>query len=87
MAEPEIEAAWRAEFKRIGETEIRDAPNGDDSYTDELKREPTFHWVGDEAEVRRLHEGHTYHYVRWTFLVALVAAIAVLIAVGLALLR
>ncbi len=87
MAEPEVETAWRAEFKRIGETEIRDAPNGDDSYTEELKRELTFRWLGDEAEVQRLHEGHTYHYVRWSFLVALAAAIAGLIAVGLALLR
>ncbi len=87
MAEPEIEAAWRAEFKRIGETEIRDALNGADSLTDELKREATFRWLGDEAEVQRLQEGQTYHYVRWTFLVALAAAIAGLIAVGLALLR
>jgi hypothetical protein len=27
MAEPEVEAAWRAEFKRIGETQVRDALN------------------------------------------------------------
>ena len=25
MAEPEVEAAWRAEFKLIGETQVRDA--------------------------------------------------------------
>jgi hypothetical protein len=34
MAEPEVEAAWRAEFKRIGETQVRDALN---SITDEPK--------------------------------------------------
>jgi hypothetical protein len=27
MAEPEVGAAWRAEFKRIGETQVRDALN------------------------------------------------------------
>jgi hypothetical protein len=27
MAEPEVEAAWRAEFKRSGATELRDAVN------------------------------------------------------------
>jgi hypothetical protein len=36
MAEPEVEAAWRAEFKLIGETQVRDAL---DSITDEPKRQ------------------------------------------------
>jgi hypothetical protein len=27
MAEPEVEAAWRAEFKRIGDTQVRDVLN------------------------------------------------------------
>jgi hypothetical protein len=85
MAEPEVEAAWRAEFERSGAKELRDAP-GDDRLTDELKRQAAFRWSGDEAEAQRLQQEQAYHYVRWTFLVAVAAVIAGLIAVGLALL-
>jgi hypothetical protein len=87
MAEPEVEAAWRAEFKRSGATELHDASNSGGGSTDELKSQAAFRWLGDEAEARRLRQEHTYHYVRWAFLVALAALIAGLIAVGLALLR
>jgi len=52
-----------------------------------LKRQAAFRWLGDEAEVQRLQQEHTYHYVRWTFFVVLGVVIAGLIAVGLALLR
>jgi hypothetical protein len=48
MAEPEVEAAWRAEFKRIHDTE------GFHSGPDNLKA--GFRWPGDEAEARRLQE-------------------------------
>ena len=86
MAEQEVEAAWRAEFERSGAKELRDALNGD-GFTNELKRQAAFRWPGDEAEAQRLQQIQTYHYVRWTFLVAIAAVIAGLIAVGLALLR
>ena len=45
MAEPEVEAAWRAEFERSGVKELRDALSGD-GLTDELKRRRRFvGWV------------------------------------------
>jgi hypothetical protein len=87
MAEPEVEAAWRAEFKRSGATELHDASNSGGSSTDELKRQAAFRWPGDEAETRRLQQEKTYHYVRWILLVGVAAVIAVLIVVGLAQLR
>ena len=86
MAEPEVEAAWRAEFERSGMKELRDAPGGN-GLTDELKTQAAFRWLGDEAEAQRLQQEHTYHYVRWTLLVAVAVVIAGLIAVGLAQLR
>jgi hypothetical protein len=87
MAEPEVEAAWRAEIERSGAKGLRDALNGD-GFTNELNRQAAFRWLGDEAEAQRLQQEQTYHhYVRWTFLVGLGAVIAGLIAVGLALLR
>jgi hypothetical protein len=87
MAEPEVEAAWRAEFKRSGARELRDAINNGDGFTDESKRLASFRWLADEAEARRLQQEHAYHYVRWAFSVAVAALIAGLIAVGLVLLR
>jgi len=75
MAEPEVEAAWRAEFERSGVKELRDALSAD-GLTDELKRQAAFRWLGDEAEAQRLQQEQTYHYVRWTFLVAVAAVIA-----------
>ena len=86
MAEPEVEAAWRAEFERSGVKELRDALSAH-GLTDESKTQAAFRWLGDEAEVQRLQQEQTYHYVRWTFSVAVAAVIAGLIAVGLALLR
>jgi hypothetical protein len=86
MAEPEVEAAWRAELKRSGATQLRDA-NTDGGVTNESKMQAAFRWSGDEAEAQRLQQEHTYHYVRWIFLLAIAAVIAGLIAVGLALLR
>ncbi len=86
MAQPEVEAAWRAEFERSGAKELRDALDGD-GFTNELKRQAAFRWLGDESEVQRLQQEQTYHYVRWTLLIVLGVVIAGLIAVGLALLR
>ena len=85
MAEPEVEAAWRAEFERSGVTQIRDALGGG-GLADE-KSQAAFRWLGDEAEARRLQQEQTYHYVRWTILIGVAAVIAGLIALSLSLLR
>ena len=77
MAEPEVEPAWRAEFERVGEDNDRGSANG------ETKKRPAFRWLGDEAEVQRLREESTHHYLRWTFLAVIAAGIVGLIAFGL----
>jgi hypothetical protein len=87
MAEPEVEAAWRAEFKRIGEKQLRDALNSGVGIADEPKRQAAFRWLGDEAEAQRLQEEHTHHYLRWTFFGAVAVMIVGLIAVGLSFLH
>jgi hypothetical protein len=43
--------------------------------------------LGDEVEALRLRQEYTHHYVRWTFLAAIGAVIAILIAEGLTLLH
>jgi hypothetical protein len=83
MAEPEVEEAWRAEFKRVGQAQIRDALSNGSSFTDELKRQAAFRWFGDEAEALRLREEQTHHYVRWSFFAVVAAVIVGLIGVSL----
>jgi hypothetical protein len=53
MAEPEVEAAWRAEFRRIHARETFDNGN---AFPNDPKA--AFRWSGDEAEARRLQEEH-----------------------------
>jgi hypothetical protein len=74
-----VEAAWRAEFKRIRETEAPHSVRGDPK--------AAFRWSGDEAEARRLQEEHTHHYLRWTFVSAFAARIVGVIGVGLSFLH
>jgi hypothetical protein len=78
VAEPEVEAAWRAEFERIHDTETFDSP--DDPMA-------AFRWSGNQAEARRLQEEHTHHYLRWAFVGAFAAVIVSVIGVGLSFLH
>jgi hypothetical protein len=79
MAEPQVEAAWRAEFRRV-----HDATNAIDGGNVFLAN-PTgaLRWSGDKAEVRRLEDDHTHHFLRWTFLSTVAVMIVGLIGVGL----
>ena len=77
MAEPDVEAAWRAEFERVSEDGNRGSANG------ETKKQPAFRWLGDQAEVQRLREESAHHYVRCTVLALIAAVIVGLIAFGL----
>jgi hypothetical protein len=82
MAEPEVEAAWRAEFER---THARDAFDSGDVFLGDPKA--ALRWSGDEVEAQRLQEEHTHHYVRWTWFGAVAVAIVGLIGVGLSFLH
>ena len=80
MAEPEVEAAWRAEFERAGEG--RDyLLNG--SLTQDTTEGTAFRWLGDESEVQRLCEEREHHYLRWVVLALIAAVIVGLITIGL----
>jgi hypothetical protein len=83
MAEPEVEAAWRAELERIGEKQSSDAFDIGSTH----KKQVPLRWVGDEVEARRLRQENAHHYLRWTLLAAVGAVIAILIAEGLTLLH
>jgi hypothetical protein len=83
MAEPEVEAAWRAELERIGERQRSDTPVSSSA----SKKQMALDWLGDEVERQRLRREHTHHYLRWTLFAAIGAVIAILIAEGLTLLH
>ncbi len=85
-SQDKAEAAWRAEFERIGEARLRDALNGG-TLNDESKRQAALRWLGDEVEAQRVCEEQTYHYVRWIILVAVAVVIVGIIGVGLTLLH
>jgi hypothetical protein len=74
MAKLKLEAAWREEFKLVGETQFRDPRDG--APTEEPKRQVSLRWCGDEAESRRLLDEQTHHYFQWTS-VAVAAAVIV----------
>jgi hypothetical protein len=78
MPEAEVGAAWQAEFRRVHAAE---APRSGKALEDAAR--VAFRWSGDEAEVRRLEEEHTHHYLRWTFLSTVAVMIVGLIGVGL----
>jgi hypothetical protein len=82
MAEPEVEAAWRAEFER---THARDAFDSGNVFLGDPKA--TLRWSGDEVEAQRLQAEHTHHYVRWTWFGAVAVVIVGLIGVGLSFLH
>jgi hypothetical protein len=78
MAEPEVEAAWRAEFER---THARDAFDNDNVFLGDPKA--ALRWSGDEVEAQRLQEERTHYYVKWTWFGAVAVVIVGLIGVGL----
>jgi hypothetical protein len=78
MAEPEVEAAWRNEFKRIHAIDAFDSVKASSDYP-----KAAFCWSGDQAETQRLQEEHTRHYLRWTFFGVVAVIIVVLIGVTL----
>ena len=61
MADPEVEAAWRAEFKRIGETQLRDALNSGVGIADEPKRQAAFRWL--VTKLKRSGSGRRKHTI------------------------
>lgn len=78
MREAQVQAAWQAEFRRIHAAEASRSGNA----LEDAAR-VAFRWSGDEAEVRRLEEEHSHHYLRWTFLSTVAVMIVGLIGVGL----
>jgi hypothetical protein len=47
MAEPEVQAAWCAEFKPMGETQLGDTRRNGGELSDEPKTHAALRWLGD----------------------------------------
>ena len=85
MANPQHEAEWRAEFERIGESQVGSFINS--GPMSEEKRQFGFRWLGEQAHTRKLREERGLWYAGWTFVAAVAAVIVSLIGVGSTLLH
>jgi hypothetical protein len=82
MSDPTEEAKWRAEFERLGETDVRD---GLKMMSPEPKRQFAFGWLRDREKDRNIRDKRTYEYVRCTFWAAVAAVIVGIIGVAVTL--
>jgi hypothetical protein len=87
MVEPEVEAAWRAELKRMSETQLGDARRNGAALSDDPMEHAALGWLGDESEARRLRDEQSHYYLRWIFLALVAVVIVGLIGVGLSFLQ
>ncbi len=79
MTDTEDEAAWRAEFERIGVDQVHDLVWR--GFAQEPKRQFGFRWLGEQAAARQAREEATYWFVRWTFAAAVAAMLVGVIGV------
>jgi hypothetical protein len=78
------EAEWRAEFERIGETDVRE---GLKMMSPEPKRQFAFRWLREQERAREIRDMRTFDYVRWTFWAAVGAVIIGVIGVAVTVLH
>ncbi len=71
MSHPQHAAEWRAEFERIGESQVGSFINS--GPMPEEKRQFGFRWLGEQALARKLREERAFWYARWTFFAAVAA--------------
>jgi hypothetical protein len=81
------EAAWRAEFERLGELLVYDNAKQGAIYNDETKRQAAFRWLAEQARERRHRERQTLRVSWWTFWAAIAAVGVAIISIGVALLH
>ena len=81
MPHPQHAAEWRAEFERIGESQVGSFINS--GPMPEEKRQFGFRWLGEQALARKLREERAFWYARWTFFAAVAAVIVGLISIAL----
>ncbi|HUI13124.1 MAG TPA: hypothetical protein VL048_06610 [Xanthobacteraceae bacterium] len=86
MADQE-EAAWLAEFERLGELLDYDNVRQGAIYNDERKRQAAFRWLSEQARERRTRERHTLRVSLWTLWAAIAAVGIAIVSVVVALLH
>jgi hypothetical protein len=81
MAGHDDEAAWHAEFERLGELLVHDNVKQGAIYNDEAKRQAAFRWLAKQAEERRARERQTLRVSWWTFWAAIAAVVVAVVGV------
>jgi hypothetical protein len=69
------QAAWRAEFERLGELLVYDNSKPGAIYDDEAKRQAALRWLSEQAQLRRNREVWTLRAAWGAFLVAIATLI------------
>jgi hypothetical protein len=77
------EANWRAEFEKLGRETVRAAIFRGQGLSPGRKRELAVLWLREKEAASEDREHAAYWYVKWTFVAAVVAAVAALVAIGL----
>lgn len=77
MADTEQQAKWRAEFDKLGHSTIF---RGHQMFP-EPKRQFAFRWLREKEIAREARENAVQWYAKWTFWVAVAAAVFALIGI------
>ena len=73
------EAEWRAEFERLGRETVRVAIYRAQGFSPDRKRELAVLWLREKEAATEERERAAYWYLKWTFVVAVLAATATFI--------
>ena len=87
MPDTDDEAKWRAEFEKVGETQLRDGMNSRSMPFPEAKRQFAFRWLREQENAKALREQRSYRYLQWTFWAAVGAVVVGIIGVLVTLLH
>lgn len=76
-------AKWRAEFEKLGRETVRIAISRGQGFSPDRKRELAVLWLR-EREIETEDRGMAEHlYLKWTFVAAVVAALAAIVGIAL----
>lgn len=81
MAGHDDQAAWDAEFERLGELLVYDNVKQGAIYNNEAKRQAAFRWLAEQARKRRAREMQTLQVSWWTLWAAIAAVVVAVVGV------
>ena len=81
MTNIDQEAQWRKEFEEVGREAVHDVVNSRHGSFEEPKRQFAFRWLREKEKVNERRADAEQWYSKWTFWVAVAAAVLALIGI------